>query len=131
MSDKTQRRGLGRGLGSLIPTAPREETGAVATAEPPVPGQPSAEAASADWIGVPLPGDGEDGTGGTAQHEDLQPVTGARFASTVSPSDFSDFLNARLTHEWITRAGKAAVRSRPPLWSASYTTGRCPSFISS
>jgi ParB family transcriptional regulator, chromosome partitioning protein len=80
MSDKTQRRGLGRGLGSLIPTAPREEATAVATAEPPVPAQPSAEGASADWIGVPLPGDGEDSTGATAQREDLQPVTGARFA---------------------------------------------------
>jgi hypothetical protein len=34
----------------------------------------------------------------------------ARFTATVSPSDFSDFLNEQLAHEWITRAGKLAVR---------------------
>ena len=28
----------------------------------------------------------------------------------MTPSDFSDFLNANLAHEWITRAGKLAVR---------------------
>jgi hypothetical protein len=28
----------------------------------------------------------------------------------VAPSDFSDFLNANLAHEWIERAGKLAVR---------------------
>jgi ParB family transcriptional regulator, chromosome partitioning protein len=46
------RRGLGRGLGALIPTAPRPdveaEPGATRTVAP---------AGSADWIGVPLPGD--------------------------------------------------------------------------
>ncbi len=68
MSEKPmQRRGLGRGLGSLIPTGPRpqhpphgatsdagddDSTGAgVAVLADPAPG-------SADWIGVPLPGDG-------------------------------------------------------------------------
>jgi hypothetical protein len=33
-----------------------------------------------------------------------------RFTSSVTPSDFADFLNANLTHEWIERAGKLAVR---------------------
>jgi ParB family chromosome partitioning protein len=65
-----QRRGLGRGLGSLIPTAPRPAdqehasrpatVGAAGTAaerpEPDLPG-------TADWIGVPLPGDPRGGGG--------------------------------------------------------------------
>ena len=62
-----QRRGLGRGLGSLIPTAPRPDT--------PHDGEPAAggtttttTVGSADWIGVPLPGDE------TAAHE---PTTSA------------------------------------------------------
>ena len=53
----TQRRGLGRGLGSLIPTGPRPDP-AVAAAEPAseeASGPPGP--ASADWIGVPLPRD--------------------------------------------------------------------------
>jgi ParB family chromosome partitioning protein len=54
-----QRRGLGRGLGSLIPTAPAHpapDTGTVTTVEPPHDGhQPSAP--PADWIGrIPEPG---------------------------------------------------------------------------
>src|SRR6478609_2205874 len=86
-----QRRGLGRGLGSLIPTGPRpdhHEGGSVlsevpssrassesgpASAEAPT-GEPSDRAVtpaapaapsgpgSADWIGVPLPGDAVPGT---------------------------------------------------------------------
>jgi hypothetical protein len=43
-------------------------------------------------------------------HDEALHYSGARFASTVSPSDFADFLNAHLAHEWITRAGKLAVR---------------------
>jgi hypothetical protein len=43
-------------------------------------------------------------------HDEGLQYTGARFTSTVSPSDFSDLLNAYPTHEWITRAAKAAVR---------------------
>jgi hypothetical protein len=43
-------------------------------------------------------------------HDEALSYDGARFASTVSPSDFADFLNAHLTHEWIERAGKVAVR---------------------
>jgi hypothetical protein len=43
-------------------------------------------------------------------HDDALHYDGARFTATVSPSDFSDFLNAHLAHEWITRAGKLAVR---------------------
>jgi hypothetical protein len=43
-------------------------------------------------------------------HDDALRFTGARFTATVSPSDFTDFLNEHLAHEWITRAGKLAVR---------------------
>ena len=43
-------------------------------------------------------------------HDEALTYDGARFASTVSPSDFADFLNANLAHEWIGRAGKLAVR---------------------
>ena len=43
-------------------------------------------------------------------HDEALAYGAGRFASTVSPSDFSDFLNANLAHEWIERAGKLAVR---------------------
>ena len=43
-------------------------------------------------------------------HDEALGYDGVRFSSTVSPSDFADFLNARLAHEWIERAGKLAVR---------------------
>ena len=43
-------------------------------------------------------------------HDEALSFDGTRFASSVSPSDFSDFLNANLAHEWIERAGKLAVR---------------------
>ena len=43
-------------------------------------------------------------------HDEALSYDGVRFASSVSPSDFADFLNANLTHEWIERAGKAALR---------------------
>ena len=43
-------------------------------------------------------------------HDEALSFDGVRFASTVSPSDFSEFLNAHRTHEWIERAGKLAVR---------------------
>ena len=43
-------------------------------------------------------------------HDVALQYTGAGFNSTVTPSDFSDFLNANLAHEWITRMGKLAVR---------------------
>jgi Calcineurin-like phosphoesterase len=43
-------------------------------------------------------------------HDEALSYDGKRFASSVSPSDFADFLNANLAHEWITRAGKLAVR---------------------
>ncbi|MEO5568772.1 MAG: metallophosphoesterase, partial [Gemmatimonadaceae bacterium] len=43
-------------------------------------------------------------------HDESLGYDGARFTATVSPSDFSDFLNENLTHEWIGRAGKLAVR---------------------
>jgi ParB family chromosome partitioning protein len=147
MTQKSQpRRGLGRGLGSLIPTAPRPEeapaaenhvqpapeahTGATVPAQPgngaapadPTDGSdstsaapvdesperpvdagqvngsaPSGGAGTADWIGVPLPGDADQAPtssptpdAATAADEvpdpvaavvdDLQPVAGARFA---------------------------------------------------
>ena len=43
-------------------------------------------------------------------HDEALGYDGARFTATVSPSDFSDFLNDNLAHEWIGRAGKLAVR---------------------
>ena len=43
-------------------------------------------------------------------HDEALSYDGVRFASSVAPSDFTDFLNANLTHEWIERAGKLAVR---------------------
>jgi hypothetical protein len=43
-------------------------------------------------------------------HDEALSYDGARFASTVSPGDFVDFLNANLAHEWIGRAGKLAIR---------------------
>ena len=43
-------------------------------------------------------------------HDEALSYDGVRFASSVAPSDFADFLNANLVHEWIERAGKLAVR---------------------
>ena len=43
-------------------------------------------------------------------HDEALSYDGARFAATVSPSDFSDALNANLADEWIARAGKLTVR---------------------
>jgi hypothetical protein len=43
-------------------------------------------------------------------HDEALSYDGVRFASSVMPSDFTDFLNSNLTHEWIERAGKLAVR---------------------
>ena len=43
-------------------------------------------------------------------HDEALSYDGVRFASSVEPSDFADFLNANLAHEWIERAGKVAVR---------------------
>lgn len=43
-------------------------------------------------------------------HDEALSYDGVHFASSVSPSDFADFLNAHVSHEWIERAGKAAVR---------------------
>ena len=80
-----QRRGLGRGLGSLIPTGPRPEhhEGGSVLSEVPVARESSGDGSvageavaggvsdgaavpagpgSADWIGVPLPGDNVPGT---------------------------------------------------------------------
>jgi hypothetical protein len=46
----------------------------------------------------------------TGNHDEALGYNGSRFTATVSPSDFSDFLNDNLAHEWIGRAGKLAVR---------------------
>lgn len=43
-------------------------------------------------------------------HDEALSFDGSRFASSVSPSDFADFLNEHRAHEWIERAGKLAVR---------------------
>lgn len=43
-------------------------------------------------------------------HDEALSYDGTRFASSVSPSDFAEFLNSNLAHEWIERAGKLAVR---------------------
>ncbi len=43
-------------------------------------------------------------------HDEALSYDGARFHSSVSPSDFSEFLNHRLDDEWTTRAGKLALR---------------------
>ncbi|WP_195909462.1 metallophosphoesterase [Rhizobium tubonense] len=43
-------------------------------------------------------------------HDEALSYDGVRFASRVSPSDFAEFLNANLAHEWIERTGKLAVR---------------------
>lgn len=43
-------------------------------------------------------------------HDEALSYDGNRFASSVSPGDLADFLNANLAHEWIERAGKLAVR---------------------
>lgn len=43
-------------------------------------------------------------------HDEALTYDGNRFATSVSPGDFAEFLNANLAHEWIERAGKLAVR---------------------
>jgi hypothetical protein len=43
-------------------------------------------------------------------HDEALSYDGNRFATSVSPGDFADFLNSNLAHEWIERAGKLAVR---------------------
>jgi hypothetical protein len=43
-------------------------------------------------------------------HDEALSYDGSRFASSVSPSDFADFLNANLHDEWVARAGKVALR---------------------
>lgn len=43
-------------------------------------------------------------------HDEALAYDGARFSSSVAPSDFADFLNARLADEWAVRTGKLALR---------------------
>lgn len=42
-------------------------------------------------------------------HDEARPRDGSRLASSVSPSNFSDSLNANLAHEWIVRTGKLTL----------------------
>ena len=46
----------------------------------------------------------------TGNHDEALTYDGIRFGAAVSPSDFADSLNTQLTHEWVERAGKLAVR---------------------
>lgn len=80
MSDKQQRRGLGRGLGSLIPTAPPEESGAKPAGAGSLPTMPSfantvAPRPRVDALDAleALPQGGDAGL-------DLKPIDGAYFA---------------------------------------------------
>ncbi|CAN5800591.1 hypothetical protein BH11MYX2_BH11MYX2_21650 [soil metagenome] len=43
-------------------------------------------------------------------HDEALSFDGTKFASSVSPSDFSEHLNANLADEWVVRAGKVAMR---------------------
>jgi hypothetical protein len=43
-------------------------------------------------------------------HDEALSYDGKRFTSSVSPSDFSDFLNQNIQEEWIERVGKLAIR---------------------
>ena len=43
-------------------------------------------------------------------HDEALGHDGTRFVSTVSPSDFSDFLNTQAEDEWIERAGKLTIK---------------------
>ena len=43
-------------------------------------------------------------------HEEALQSADGKFSATVSPSDFADFLNDNLADEWITQAGRLAVR---------------------
>jgi hypothetical protein len=43
-------------------------------------------------------------------HDEALSYDGQRFSSSVSPSDFADFLNANLSDQWTVRAGKVALR---------------------
>jgi len=43
-------------------------------------------------------------------HDEALAFDAGRFTASVSPSDFTDFLNAHLEDEWIRRAGLAAIR---------------------
>jgi hypothetical protein len=43
-------------------------------------------------------------------HDEALSFDGTRFSSSVSPADFADFLNTQLADEWVTRAGKLAIR---------------------
>ncbi len=43
-------------------------------------------------------------------HDEALGFDGARFTATVAPSDFAEFLNLNLAHEWIRRVGTLVVR---------------------
>lgn len=81
MNAKAPRRGLGRGLGSLIPTAPPDGEIAV---NPQVVVNPADQnsdfAATATSSDVPDPGSTDAGSGPQSENPDLTPVDGAYFA---------------------------------------------------
>jgi len=43
-------------------------------------------------------------------HDEALRFEDGRFTSSVHPSDFADYLNEHLSDEWITRAGRLAIR---------------------
>lgn len=43
-------------------------------------------------------------------HDEALSYDGERFVSSVSPSDFADFLNQNIADEWVVRAAKLALR---------------------
>jgi hypothetical protein len=57
-------------------------------------------------------------------HDEALSFDGNRFATSVSPGDFADFLNLNLAHEWIERAGKLAVRFFEQAPHALFLPGR-------
>ena len=57
-------------------------------------------------------------------HDEALSYDGSRFASSVSPGDFAEFLNANIAHEWIERAGKLAVRFFEQAPHALFLPGR-------
>jgi ParB family chromosome partitioning protein len=126
-----QRRGLGRGLGSLIPTAPAQpasETGTVTTAEPPhAEHQPSAP--PADWIGrIPEPGGdapalpegsgdggGEDAAAtGPADGVDSRPADAGAEGRVPQSSDHSDLEGLRpVDGAYFAEVDVAAISPNP------------------
>ncbi len=86
----TQRRGLGRGLGSLIPTAPPPATAEEATAASSAPPAPAADGATSNGASGATAATGDGSTPSQADGPELAPVDGAHFAEvpvgSISPN---------------------------------------------